>query len=183
MDLPDFLADPDLTRLRERIGAPLGTFTPGILPELDLSMMEEALLKESGIEISLDAVRTDANGTLIYKNGRVVLYIRTPRGGTLPRYHICNCPKLRQMREELRFDRYTVSNREDGRFEIEREGKRILQFLPVCQYCLGTLAWEGFSHDRVSPSERARIAKAFPLRRFFDTYGRFVALNTQGASR
>ncbi len=183
MELPDFLADPELTRLRERIGAPLGSFTPGVLPELDLSMMEEALLKESGIEIALDAVQTDVNGTLTYKNGRVVLYIRTPRGSSLPRYHICNCPKLRQMREELRFDRYTVSNREDGIFAIEREGTRILQPLSVCQYCLGTLAWEGFSHDRMSSAERARIAKEFPLKKFFDTYGRFVTLNKEGAAR
>ena len=185
MDLPDFLADPDLTKLREQMEAPLGAFTlSGVLPALDLSVMERSLLQESGIEIPLDAVRVDENRTLTYKNSRVVLYIRTPRGAYLPRFHLCDCPKLRQMREELRLDRYTVSNREDGKFEIEREGgERVLQPLPVCQYCLESLSWEGFSHNRTSHSERARIATEFPLRKFFDTYGRFVILNTEGASR
>jgi hypothetical protein len=181
MNLPDFLSDPDLTRLRESIGASLGRFQAGFLPDLDLSVIEKADLAESGIEIPLDDVQTDANGTLIYKNGRVVLYIRTPRGASFPRYHICNCPKLRQMRLENRFDRYTVSSRENGTFEIEREGKRTIQPLDVCQYCLETLSWEGFSHNGMTSIARARIAQTFPLRKFFDTYGRFVTLNTKGS--
>ncbi|MHB1757613.1 MAG: hypothetical protein ACYCT9_08900 [Leptospirillum sp.] len=171
MKLPDFLQSDPLNELRKKMNAPLGQFEPVSLPPLTLSLWEQEQLQESGIEIPLEEVRISEDQILTYKEAHVVLYIRTPVSGNLPKFHICDCTKLRQMRANHRMDRYVVSNREDGSFEIEQSGQKKVLPLDVCQYCLGQMKWMGFSYEKISSEGRHKIVKNFSLKEFFKQYG------------
>jgi hypothetical protein len=175
MKLPDFLQSAALNELRSKMKAPLGEFEPVSLPPLTLSLSEQEQLQESGIEIPLEEVRIAEDQILTYKEAHVVLYIRTPVSDNLPKFHICDCTKLRQMRANHRFDRYVVSNREDGHFEIEQSGQKKVLHLDVCQYCLGQMKWMGFSYEKIRPEDRQKIVKNFSLKEFFNQYGHITS--------
>lgn len=154
--------------------APLGQFQGVPLPPLILSLKEQEQLQESGIEIPIEEIRILANQTLAYKDTHVVLYIRTPKNYE-PKFHIANCEKLKQMRSNHRFDRYVVSTREDGAFEIEKFGQNKTVHLEVCQYCLNYLEWMGFSHQKMSSEDRRKMVRSFSLKEFFNQYGRLIS--------
>ena len=127
MKLPSFLEDTALNDLRTRMGgAELGTLE---LERRDrgLTVAELEVLITGGIDIrSLDEIRVLMDGTLAYKDRRVVLYIRDISdyiGGSsaienLPKFHVSNCKKLKEMRSQKRFGRYVVAARDDGQFQI-----------------------------------------------------------------
>ncbi|MHB1563168.1 MAG: hypothetical protein ACYCXP_03615 [Leptospirillum sp.] len=169
MKLPDFLNDEQLNRLRETMKAPLGNFHSISLPPLILTMREQEELQSSGIEIPIEEITISKDSTITFKETHVVLYIRTPKSSS-PKFHICNCQKLKEMRTTKRFDRYVVSNREDGNFEIEISGGKKIVPLDVCQYCLENISWKNFSHERMSRTMRHEIVKSFSLSHFFDQY-------------
>jgi hypothetical protein len=175
MKLPDFLQSAALNELRSKMKAPLGEFEPVSLPPLTLSLWEQEQLQESGIEIPLEEIRSSEEQILTYKEAHVVLYIRTPVSGNLPKFHICDCTKLKQMRANHKFDRYVVSNKEDGNFEIEQSGQKKVIHLDVCQYCLGQMKWMGFSYENNRREERQKIVKSFSLREFFNQYGHITS--------
>jgi len=184
MRLPDFTKDVGLNALRQIMGASLGVLKPaenrGTLTKDEI----DALTKQ-GIDVSLDAVRVLPDGTLAYKNSRVILYIRDIahyRDGeqvNLPRFHVADCKTLEDMRAHDRFERYVVATREDGLFAlnvIPRHGpnsmvQNITEPLPVCQNCLGKLRWDGFRYG-MDGSTRRDIVGLFSISRFFTVYGK-----------
>ncbi len=174
MNLPDFLEFGPLNDLRAAMSAPLRAFDAVPLPTFTLTLAEQGMLKKSGIEIGLDSILVTDDRMLAYKGSRIILYIRNPQMYE-PRYHLLNCHKINEMREQNRLGRYVVANREDGLFELERGGKRTLVPLQVCQFCLEMLVWEGFSRQTMSSETRAGIVRQFSLKQFFDRYGRQVA--------
>jgi hypothetical protein len=79
MKLTDFRHFEPLNSLKEKMGIPRDSFgsltvmiEAGRLSELEL----EKLTSQDGLEISLDDLRVLDDGTLAYKNSRVLLYIR-----------------------------------------------------------------------------------------------------------
>ena len=184
MKLPDFIQDPLLNALRQAMGAPLGVLQPARNRDT-LTREEIDALTSKGIDVELSAVQVLPDGTLAYKNSRVILYIRDiayyreDEPIHLPRFHISDCKTLEDMRANNRFERYVVATREDGQFAlnvIPRNGSNgtvqsITERLSVCQNCLNRLRWDGFKlrmnkHTRLDSVDRFRIAN------FFAAYGK-----------
>lgn len=192
MKLIDFRLDKELNELRRSMGAKLHAFTAPPTDSNRLTVEEIERLAREGIEIPLGEVHVLEDGTLAYKNQRVVLYIRDvkqyrnarPSEEELPRFHVADCDKLKEMRANNRYERYVVATRDTGVFTINFKphgSQRFLssdRHLKVCQFCLGRLDWDSFSRFRFNSdrsktrSERRRIVSAFSLERYFAKYGR-----------
>ena len=187
MKLPDFLKDPDLNELRERMGAAvLGNFRLSVNP-YRFTMSELEALLDAGIDVEdLGRVRTLADRTLAYKDRRVLLYRREvplpgkarPLPRELPHFHFSDCPIVRRLRESEATAPYVVSAREDGCFQVdlvEAERRRpSLERLPVCEDCLGELAFDGYS-GALPREARVRAAAGFTVTRFFLQYRRALS--------
>jgi hypothetical protein len=182
--LPDFLGNTTLNDLRQQMGATtLGDITLA-LGEDRLTIAELEMLMTGGIDIeNLDEVVVLADRTLAYKGARVLLYIRDVndygrRGSgieALPRFHVSNCKKLQEMRAQQRYFRYVVAARNDGSFQINliRDGaiQTSVEQLRVCQYCLGELPYDNFSHEWPR-ARRLEVVAAFTVQRYFELYPR-----------
>jgi len=180
MKLPDFTKFEPLNRLRRQMGdVGLGSFTSNYSPDR-LTLEELDRLSRSGIEIPLEEVRVLKDGTLAYKDSRVLLYIRDVylyKGGeeALPKFHVSDCRTLQHMREQKRFERYVVAIRDDGRFELNIGPKGsgrlepALRELNVCQNCLAKLHFDGFDHPLAFGKKKA-IVHSFTIREFFKQY-------------
>lgn len=183
MKLPDFLKHEGLNAARRLMGlredefGSLNFVMPGFLtPD-----QERSFDSTDGLEISPQELEFLADGTLAYKNRRLLLYIRDvrqrPNGGYYePRFHISNCETLQSMKEKGRFDRYVVNGGREREFKvnlIKRAGAAEALELPlsVCQHCLNVLNWQGFS-EIPQGSERRAVVHGFSLDRFFDEYPR-----------
>lgn len=189
MKLPDYTHYEPLNRLRKIMGAELGKFTPAKNPNR-LTLEEIEQLARSGIEIPLDQVRVLDDGTLAYKDSRVILYIRDVaqyrnsgvKQAELPRFHVSDCKKLQEMRANKRFERYVVATREDGLFELNITSKgasqavdRRTERLKICQFCLQKLGWNGFEYGMDTPKKHAIVAQ-FTLAEFFKRYGKSLVI-------
>jgi len=182
MKLPNFYEFEPLNSVKARMGIPRNVYgsltvlvAAGRLTELEL----EKLTSPNGLDISGDELTILPDGTLAYKNSRVVLYIRdvTVYGSheIQPRFHLANCATLQQMRERNRIERYVVSTRTDGRFNLNvinaGKAKTELYDLSVCQNCLNLLNFDGFVMNW-SKTKRIDFVKLFNIGRFFDKYPR-----------
>ncbi|TQV64081.1 MAG: HNH endonuclease [Sulfurovum sp.] len=177
MKLKDFLKDSTLEELRKEMGAklvePISKITYNPLTEEELNK-----LNEDGIDIeNLDEVTINYDGTLIYKNTRVILYIRDwsfkdkYNKPSAPRYHVANCETLKRMREQGKKDRYVIATREDGIFTVNKSqinnNNGIEIKLNICKNCLRALNWEQYNNLK---SEKNEIFKAFTIQKFFTKY-------------
>lgn len=187
MKLPDFYAFEPFNKLKESMGIPRNVY--GSL-EVQISSARltpyelELLTSGAGIDVGLDEVQIHADGTLIYKDSRVLLYIRDVHRYadkvSLPRYHVANCTTLRHMRETGRSERYLVAARIDGTFSLNifnpnkaRKDER----LDVCQNCLVALEFDGFRGDMRGAERKSRV-RSFTPARFFEKYPRSLHIST-----
>lgn len=185
MKLPDFRQFQPMNALRHRMGADkLGQFAPNIHVKT-LSEVDLIKLRTGGIELeSLDEIRVLDDGTLAYKDSRVLVYIRdisTYRAHKrlqeqLPKFHLSNCDTLRKMRQRNRFERYVISTRDDGQFEvrhIQEAGDPVTELLAlnVCKNCLDELKFNGY--QRQTPLNiRLQLFSEFKLEDYFTQYPR-----------
>jgi hypothetical protein len=177
MRLPDFTDDPGLIALRRSMGAEApGSFSPSYRPD-KLTLAELEQLATEGKDVSIDDVVVLKDGTLSYKDSRVLVYIRDVKENhDNPRFHVADCATLEWMRQISRFGRYVVTTREDGRFLVNRVSNNNKIFsreisLKICQNCLNKLDFDGFSFA-LSQSDKTRIVQRFRIRRFFEKYPR-----------
>jgi hypothetical protein len=141
----------------------------------------DRLYEGDGLEIGFDEVNVHDDGTLIYKNARVLLYIRDVHPYQeqidLPKFHVAHCPTLKNMSEVGRSHRYLISARVDGTFRLNvfrgNAMKTETQSLNVCQNCLGALEFNGFKNNFTRP-ERALHVSAFTPAGFFEQYPRLL---------
>jgi hypothetical protein len=184
MKLPDFTNNVEFRMLREAMGAHApGNFSTSFRRRL-VTSEELGLLGSSGIDISFDELTELEDGTLAYKDERVLVYIRDVSvfGGKfdLPRFHIASCRTLREMREKNRFGKYVAASPDDGIFEIKRIVNGQLHGsakakLRVCQNCLDALSFDNFSYD-LAKTERSKIVTSFTIQRFFEKYPKSLHL-------
>jgi hypothetical protein len=182
MKLPDFSTDAQLNSLRERIRAPLRAYKPAAATSGGLTIEEIESLAREGLEIPLQDVSVLDDGTLIYKNRRVVLYIRDVKQyrqtepDELSRFHVANCKKLEEMRANNRFERYVVATRDTGTFQINLKRYNSPAFeksdkvLKVCQFCLHKLNWQDFKGLGSDSSRKRSFVADFKLTKFFEAY-------------
>jgi len=181
MKLPDFTDDQQFNTLRQLIGATLSVYMAKLsLPSpvyKETKATEQISLPELGIEIEgLGDLKINSDQTLTYDGRRVTVHIRDVQniGGRnhTPRFHVSNCRTLPDMRARGRFERYVVSDRDDGFFYIRHESRELNKTrLDVCQNCLDRLAWDNFSSES-SRAVRQNIVAQFSLTRFFARYPR-----------
>lgn len=188
MKLPDFTKFEPLNHLRNQMGATeLGTFKPSYSPD-KLTLEELNRLARSGIDIPLDELRVLKDGTLAYKDSRVLLYIRDVylyKGGeeTLPKFHVSDCRTLQDMRDKKRFERYVVAIRDDGSFELNIAQKGADRLLPamrrlnVCQNCLAKLRFDGFDYS-LPHHQKMGLVSGFSIARFFGQYPKSLVVKT-----
>ena len=178
MKLPNFLLSDDLIRLKSAMGIPrskLGNLRAIEIRRVGATRDEIRQLAEEGLEVDKEDVVALPDGTLSYKDRRVLLYIRdvSQYGGNYSdrRFHFADCAKLRQMRENLRFGRYVVASRDDGLFRLHyiSSGRRTDKRLDVCQFCLDRLNYKGF-HRGMRLNIRMAAVQHFSIPEFFTTY-------------
>jgi hypothetical protein len=189
MKLPNFYVFDPLNRLKEKMGIALETVgsLDVLIDAARLTAFElEKLASQDGLDISLDDLKVLFDGTLAYKDSRVLLYIRDVaiygEHEPEPRYHLSNCATLQQMREKKRFNsRYVVATNIDGTFNLNLiDGTRTrtkLTKLSVCQNCLGLLEFDGFRMNWRRP-QRVIAVKSFTLERFFVQFPRSLHIAT-----
>lgn len=182
MKLTNFYEFEVLNQLKERMGIPreqYGSFTVVVSgPRLTPDELER-LVSPDGLDIdSLDDLRVLDDGTLGFKDSRVLLYIRDVTAFKdkpfEPKFHVAHCKTLRQMREMNRLNsRYVVATRVNGEFNlnVSRYGTttRSVVRLSVCQNCLDWLQFEGFEKTLSRP-KRKEIVRGFEISRFFDKF-------------
>jgi hypothetical protein len=188
MKLTNFYEFEPLNSVKAKMGIPrdvYGSLTviidAGRLTELEL----EKLTSANGLDISADDLTFLPDGTLAYKNSRVILYIRdiTVYGNQeiQPKFHLANCATLQQMQERKRFDRYVVSTSTNGRFNINIiDGERVraeVYNLSVCQNCLNLLSFDGFEMNWPK-RKRLDSVSLFKIDHFFEIYPRSLQTTT-----
>jgi hypothetical protein len=125
MKLPNFLVSNDFIRLKSSMGIPrdkLGDLQAIEIRHRRTTREELRQLSEEGLDVDKEDVIPLPDGTLSYKDRRVLLYIRdiSHYGGNYsePRFHFADCATVRQMRENLRFGRFVIADHENGTFEL-----------------------------------------------------------------
>ncbi|SFU45376.1 hypothetical protein SAMN05216339_102327 [Nitrosomonas eutropha] len=180
MKLPDFFEFKPLNFVKAKMGIPqdvYGDLTVSIDPARLTRQELEKLTSQDGLDISLDKLAILSDGTLAYKDSRVILYIRDVsvmgEREIQPKFHLANCRTLLQMRENNRFERYVVSIRTDGHFNLNIiQGKNIssgLYKLDVCQNCLNFLTFNGFMMSWPR-QKRSEVVREFKIDDFFEQY-------------
>jgi hypothetical protein len=188
MKLPNFYSSDPLNSLKERMGLGrdvFGDLNVSVNPARLTAAELERLTSQDGLDISLGDLKVLDDGTLAYKDSRVLLYIRdvTVYGDreTEPRYHLASCSTLKTMRERQRFNRYVVSTRTDGAFKLNcingaAAVQKVIQ-LSVCQNCLGLLSFNGFRMEWQRPRRRKAV-QSFTLGEFFQKYPKSLHAET-----
>jgi hypothetical protein len=178
LKLIDFFGDPELTELRFRMGAGLvSSFAPDPLTAPLTPAEIELLGGGGGIEVKLDQLKIEPDGTLSYRGQRVVLHIRdlmrVRDDQDLPRFHVSYCDTLETMRANKRWHRYVVANPTLNEFTInwiETTTITKIERLDVCQPCLIRLGWNGFSYSSMNKKQRREVVTGFTLAEFFSRY-------------
>jgi hypothetical protein len=175
MKLYNFLEDSTFNLYRNAMGAPLSSFQLKVtLPPATYRPKPSPVvilpLPTEGLEVSSNEIKTHTDGTLLYKDKRVIVHIRDASGHE-PRFHLSNCITLVEMKSAGRFQKYVVSEREDGFFHVRYKGGDLSERqLSVCQNCLDKLSWKGFSREGMEKSTRLDIVKKFSIKEFFKKY-------------
>lgn len=190
MKLFNFIHYEPFNTLKERMGIPrhkLGSVKTISIEKALLTADEDIKLKTDGLEVDINEVNFLDDGTLGYKDRRVLLYIRDVKYGAWskgkakdPKFHISACKMLLQMKTAGRFQqRYVVATREDGLFPLhyiasdEHETKK----LNVCQFCLGNIKYKGFDYKIMSDVQRYSIVDQFSIADFFEQYPKSLQYN------
>jgi hypothetical protein len=185
MTLPNFITFEPFNRLRRLMNAALPeNFASGLtINPLTYHDLDKALEGIEGVTLDdIADVEALSDGTLAYKNRRVLLYIRDRRASreydpqqNLPKFHTANCQTLEEMRKHGHFEKYVTSARTDGKFKMmfiygpNLEEASICE-LKVCRYCLDKLRYKGYNSQKDPKYRRDEIYRGFKLDEYFAAY-------------
>jgi hypothetical protein len=182
MTLPNFVEFEPFNQLRRLMDAPLpNDFSSGyVINRLTRDDLDKALEGIEGVTVDdIEQVQPLPDGTLAYRDRRILFYIRDKRAFAgqnfrqqLPKFHIADCSRLAQMRQQGRFERYVISTRTDGKFKmnfLDRVGNQSsLCELKVCKLCLEHLHYHGYRHG--TRRRDKEIYNSFALQEYFTAY-------------
>ena len=131
------------------------------------------MLNTVGIEAELSEVEPGADGTLEWRGHKVVLHIYEVRSThsyqvSLPRFHVADCKTLQGMRLGGRIERYIVSRKTTGLFNVRMSGKVTEEHLPVCKNCLTELDYKNYFSG--NSRDKNKIAEEFHIVDFYSQY-------------
>jgi len=176
MKLPDFKTRDAFVRLKQAMGLPrdaLGNLRAVQVRRDGVSYEEIRKLSEEGLEFELGDIVPLKDGTLSYKDRRVLLYIRdvAQYGGNYsdPKFHFADCGTLQNMRTNFRFGRYVIATRDDGLFQLHytQTGRKAEKELEVCQNCLDRMNYNGFTLSAWATAKRQAAVSSFSIAEFF----------------
>ncbi|UMO87473.1 hypothetical protein HP572_19600 [Pectobacterium sp. PL64] len=174
--LPNFLEWALFNNLRREMKAEI------IPPITDIKMDAlnlNEILSTTGKDVDIRDIKIENNNTITYAGNRVILHIRdiSSYSGktttTLPKYHLANCRKLKEMWGNNKSGRYVVATRSDGLFIIKSRNIDKTEWvtreekLNVCKCCLDELNWKNYSKKY---RDRENIYSTFDLKEFFSVY-------------
>jgi hypothetical protein len=173
----------ELQAIKSRIGA---TNSQWKLGSSSLNPREQILIAlQEGIQIELSEVDVAPGGLLTYKGEQIILYIKDtnkseeinlefPEQST--RFHLSDCQTLRDMKRKGRFERYIVTQRQDGKFKVDWKDfdtgamGEVEAELKVCKNCLTNLNYNNYKDKR---TERNTIWTDFAIDGFLRDYSTF----------
>ena len=173
----------ELQALKSRIGA---TESRWKLGSSTLNPREQILIAlQEGIEIELSEVDVAPGGLLTYQGEQIILYIKDthkseevnlyyPEEST--RFHLADCQTLRDMKRKGRFERYIVTQRQDGKFKVDWKDfdtgamGEVEAELKVCKNCLTSLNYNNYKDKK---TERNTIWVDFAIDGFLRNYSTF----------
>lgn len=166
--------------LRAHMKAELANFTGVTWHRIDTIDLLKKLSKE-GIEVALDELELDSDGSYVFEGHRVLIYIKDQRyhpsrdnDGKQYRFHLCNCKTIKDFAGKNQLDRYVISRRTDGVFVVniynvltrryDQEG--IYKEMKVCKNCLMQLGYKGYKNHY----EDVSVFNEFSLTEYFGLY-------------
>lgn len=171
MNLPDMENHPGLLSLLEKMGA---RKTPkAFTVKWDFKTMGDLELDNLN-----DVIFDESTGLLTYQGNPIILYISDIKSSGIfgkdshrysrPKYHLSECTTIRQMKKNGRFERYVVTQRDDGCFKMVPEDgtKSFDAELLLCRNCLGDLSRAKNKPFINNYSPEAEKTKVF-LKKFF----------------
>lgn len=182
MKLIDFNNFLPFIRIREKMNIPK-EFKPNFTSsEAILKKMRLQEIKTKGLDISIDELIITENKTLEHKDfpgQKMIVYIRDFIGGygknedeysNYPKYHISWCRTLNDMQAKKKYERYVVSQRNDGIFLLNKtiNGKVIEKDvelpLLICKNCLANLNYKNYNLNK------NKVFDSFNVKEFLEEY-------------
>jgi hypothetical protein len=190
--LPNFLNFAPLNHAKVLMGLPpdaVGSFFPrhvhsyGAQPTPNYGGLgeeeQEQLESGEGIDVSIDQITFLDDGTIAYKDSRVLLYIRDVHTHgdqeREPKYHLMKCRTLDRMIRGGRFERYVIASEITGKFKLNMITDQVprteWRHLLVCENCLTGIRFNGF-RGGLDQGLRHSLVKQFRPSWFFEHYPR-----------
>jgi len=169
---------PELTLVREKIGAKLSDFDGSF--EFDSI---DKILETEGIEItSFEDLDFPEDGTIEYQGRKILVYIRDQYETFFPnKFHVARCDTIDEKIGQHRFNvRYVLSKKTTGEFDVNKvrtnRTTRALEIveelenvaLPICKFCLRKLNYKDYGN--ASRAVQREIFNKFDLDEFFSFY-------------
>lgn len=183
IDFNKFLA---FNKIREKMGIPKDYKPKFKGSEAIAIKMKFEEIKTKGLDISIDELFVAKDKTLEHKDfpgQKMLVYIRDFMGdyvkndkdrSNYPRFHIAWCKTLDQMHRDRKYERYVVSQRNDGIFLLNKTvagkvvKKDIELELLVCKNCLKALGYK--KYGSISYERNVEIFNSFNVQEFLDMY-------------
>lgn len=164
-----------------------------IMKEIDI-----ITIKTKGLDISFDELVVAKDKTLEHKDfpgQKMLVYIRDFMGdyvkdesdrSNYPKFHLSWCQTLNKMHESKKYDRYVVSQRNDGIFLLNKTSngrvvkKDIELELLVCKNCLQTLNYKGYNS---SYNSKINVFNSFNVKEFLDEYNTEIYIEPKHSSK
>ena len=188
MKLPDFENFEPFNKLRRAMGGvELGSFSLNYKGK-GLTKEELDALFSKGIDVDFKDITKLDDGTLAYKDKRVLVYIRdigdysmhykrhTSDVESLPKFHVSWCRALSEKHDKNQFGRYVVSQNVNGDFAVcvisgNKVVRQSTERLRICKNCLEIIGWEEYSRT-MQPDQKTQIVSKFLIPDFFEKYPR-----------
>lgn len=167
--LPDFRTHSGLNDVRAKMRADLIEWqVDSPMRVRRISLDDLRALETASLEIKINEINEEGSW-LTYNGEQIVLYIMQPKIYNNkvkdPKFHVVNCPTWDSMKQKGKKDRYVVSRRIDGKFELHvpyLDGSIVKEerSLQICKNCLIKLREMGYGVEGVfSLSEFFKIQK------------------------
>jgi hypothetical protein len=170
-------------KIREKMEIPDGYKPSFKSSEAILKEIQFKEIRTKGLDIAINELFVAKDKTLEHKDfpgQKMLVYIRDFNGdyvnnerdrSSYPKFHVAWCSTLNKMHESQKYERYVVSQRNDGIFLLNKtiRGKVVEQNIElellVCKNCLRELDYRGYS------SKKNMLAfENFNIKEFLDKY-------------